>query len=104
MAVKRHQQIQQQQQPPQSPTREQIAEYAYKLYEERGRVPGREMEDWLKAEESLAAASTQQGSRRQTNLRTQPSKQRMSTVMIEEGTNPWEHAAHAATHTTNRLK
>ena len=31
--------------------RERIAKKAYELYEQRGRQPERDMEDWLKAEE-----------------------------------------------------
>jgi hypothetical protein len=30
-----------------------IAERAYRLYEERGSEPGRELEDWLQAEEEI---------------------------------------------------
>jgi len=30
-----------------------IAERAYRLYEERGSEPGREIEDWLRAEEEI---------------------------------------------------
>jgi hypothetical protein len=36
-----------------SPTHEQIAERAYQLWEERGRIHGRDMEDWLNAEAQL---------------------------------------------------
>lgn len=35
------------------PTREQIAQRAYELYEQRGCEPGREIEDWLAAEREL---------------------------------------------------
>lgn len=35
------------------PTREQIANRAYEIYENRGREPGRELEDWLAAESEL---------------------------------------------------
>ena len=37
--------------PPQ--VKRQIAELAYRLYEERGRQPGRELEDWLEAERKI---------------------------------------------------
>lgn len=35
------------------PTREQIAQRAYELYQNRGREDGRDMEDWLAAESEL---------------------------------------------------
>lgn len=35
------------------PTREQIAQLAYELYERRGRENGRDMEDWFAAESEL---------------------------------------------------
>ncbi len=31
-------------------TQQKIAEIAYRLYEERGKEPGHELEDWLEAE------------------------------------------------------
>lgn len=34
-----------------------IARRAYELYEQRGRQEGRDLEDWLKAEEQLAGAA-----------------------------------------------
>jgi uncharacterized protein YndB with AHSA1/START domain len=37
-----------------APTHEQIASRAYKLYLERGQLPGHEREDWLEAERQLA--------------------------------------------------
>jgi Protein of unknown function (DUF2934) len=36
---------------------ERIARRAYELYEQRGRQEGRDMEDWLKAEQQLAGAA-----------------------------------------------
>ena len=33
-----------------------IAQHAYKLYEQRGRQDGRDLEDWLKAERELGGA------------------------------------------------
>ena len=37
--------------PPQ--VRQRIAELAYRLYEQRGRQPGRELDDWLEAERRI---------------------------------------------------
>jgi hypothetical protein len=37
------------------PTQEQIALRAYKIYVERGGVPGNEFEDWMEAQRQLAA-------------------------------------------------
>jgi hypothetical protein len=36
------------------PARDQIARRAYELYEQRGGVPGRDLDDWLAAEAELA--------------------------------------------------
>lgn len=36
-----------------APTRDEIARRAYQLFEERGREPGRELEDWFRAESEL---------------------------------------------------
>ena len=38
----------------------QIRERAYELYQERGRTPGHENEDWLQAERELAGQSHKQ--------------------------------------------
>jgi len=35
------------------PTREEISEYAYHIYETRGRQNGHDIEDWLRAEQTL---------------------------------------------------
>jgi hypothetical protein len=35
-----------------------IARRAYRLYEERGRVPGHDLDDWLAAEEALREERT----------------------------------------------
>jgi len=35
------------------PSRDEISQLAYKLYEKRGCHPGHELEDWLHAEETL---------------------------------------------------
>lgn len=37
------------------PTHEQIAKRAYEIYLERGSTPGDPMQDWLRAEQELAA-------------------------------------------------
>jgi hypothetical protein len=36
---------------------ERIARRAYELYEQRGRQEGRDLEDWLKAEQQMAGAA-----------------------------------------------
>jgi Protein of unknown function (DUF2934) len=36
-----------------SPTHDEVARRAYQLFEERGREPGREWEDWFRAEREL---------------------------------------------------
>ena len=36
-----------------SPTREEIAQLAYSLYQLRGRQDGQDVEDWLRAEQEL---------------------------------------------------
>ena len=36
-----------------TPSHDEIAQRAYELYEERGRVHGRDWEDWLQAEREL---------------------------------------------------
>jgi hypothetical protein len=36
-----------------APTHDEIARRAYQLFEERGREPGREWEDWFRAEREL---------------------------------------------------
>lgn len=35
------------------PTHEEIAVRAYQIFEERGRAPGRDVEDWAQAEQEL---------------------------------------------------
>jgi hypothetical protein len=37
------------------PTREEISRRAYEIWEQRGRVPGQECDDWLQAERELWA-------------------------------------------------
>jgi hypothetical protein len=41
-----------------SATDEQIARRAYEIYEREGRQPGRELENWLRAEAELTGQST----------------------------------------------
>jgi len=36
-------------------TQEEVARVAYELFEQRGRTPGRELEDWLEAERLVRA-------------------------------------------------
>jgi hypothetical protein len=38
-----------------APTAEEIARYAYRLFEERGRLHGHALDDWLAAERALVA-------------------------------------------------
>jgi hypothetical protein len=40
-------------QPASGPTHDELARRAYQLFEERGREPGREWEDWFRAEREL---------------------------------------------------
>ena len=41
------------------PTQEQIAQRAYAIFEQNGRVPGRDLENWLQAEKELKASNGQ---------------------------------------------
>jgi hypothetical protein len=41
-------------------THEEIARYAYRLFEERGRVHGHALDDWLAAERALSAELDQE--------------------------------------------
>ena len=38
--------------------RHEVARRAYEIYERRGGVPGRDLEDWLQAEQELGATRT----------------------------------------------
>lgn len=40
-------------------TRNRIARRAYELFEERGGEPGRDLEDWLRAEQQILSAQTE---------------------------------------------
>jgi hypothetical protein len=42
-----------------APTRDEIARRAFQLFEERGSEPGREWEDWFRAERELRDESNQ---------------------------------------------
>ena len=42
------------------PTHDQIAQRAYALFEKSGRAPGHDIENWLRAERELAAASNEE--------------------------------------------
>jgi hypothetical protein len=39
------------------PSRQEIERRAYSLYQERGAIPGRELDDWLTAEKQVAGTS-----------------------------------------------
>jgi len=41
------------------PTHEQIAQRAYAIYEQSGRIPGKDLENWSRAEKELSAANGQ---------------------------------------------
>ncbi len=43
--------------PPDAEVEEQIRQRAYQLYEERGRLDGKAMEDWLIAEEEVLGST-----------------------------------------------
>ena len=45
------------------PTQDQIAARAYAIYLERGSTPGDPMQDWLRAEQELAAPPKKSGSK-----------------------------------------
>jgi len=55
------------------PSHEEIARRAQALFEQSGRVPGRDMENWLEAERQLIAARRAEPEARQ-EPRQQPSK------------------------------
>jgi len=40
-----------------NPTHEQIAQRAYAIFEQNGRVPGHDKENWLQAEKELSASN-----------------------------------------------
>jgi DUF2934 family protein len=43
------------------PSHEEIARVAYTIFEKKGRVPGRDLENWLEAESQLMAAARKAG-------------------------------------------
>lgn len=47
--------------PKPQPTHDEIAVRAYQIYQERGYTPGDPMQDWLRAEQELLAASQKPG-------------------------------------------
>lgn len=49
------------------PLREEIEQFAYHLYEQRGCQPGHELEDWLEAEKQLISAAGEAGATKQTS-------------------------------------
>jgi hypothetical protein len=74
-----------------NPTYEEIAPWAYWIYESRGRKPGSELEDWFEAEGQLIADRQHEAGL--TNGR-----------IYNERRAPWENAQPAGTITTNRSK
>ena len=68
----------------QSPTREQISECVYEIYQRRGGEPGHELEDWLLAEAELSDQAETNKKRGRSNL--------------------WENASPAVTRMTKRSK
>jgi hypothetical protein len=46
--------------PPGKPSQEEIAKRAYEIFEQSGRTPGRDMENWLAAEGELTRAQKAQ--------------------------------------------
>jgi hypothetical protein len=73
---------------------EDIASRAYTLYEQRGREPGHELEDWLEAEKQLLESESygDEAGRRGNEEES----------LREEAT--WEPATHAETRTTRRSR
>jgi hypothetical protein len=47
--------------PPSAPLQKEIRERAYELYESRGREPGQDEQDWLRAEREIALAGANPG-------------------------------------------
>jgi len=54
------------------PTREQIALRAYRIYTERGGMPGNELEDWVEAERQLLSESGKAGENGHSKPRRKP--------------------------------
>jgi Protein of unknown function (DUF2934) len=83
------------------PTRDQVAQRAYELYERRGSEPGRDVEDWLTAEtelrsQNLPSASSTSTSNDQSRSslptsRQKQSKTRTTSPSSFETPNPVDH-------------
>lgn len=84
------------------PTREQIANRAYEIYQGRGREDGRDMEDWLAAENELrnqnaprtpiSSSSNSSNERTRTSVsRQRQSKAKTPSPSSFENTNPVDH-------------
>ena len=84
------------------PTREQIANRAYEIYENRGRQDGRDLEDWLVAESELrnqnaprtpiSSSSNSSNERTRTSFsRQKQPKTKMPSPSSFENTNPVDH-------------
>jgi hypothetical protein len=66
--------------------RQMVAMRAYELYEQRGRVPGREAEDWLQAEREVVSFLIEEESRRLTEeLIPRPKIEEIEGVQPEPG-------------------
>jgi hypothetical protein len=85
------------------PTRDQIAHRAYEIYQNRGRVDGRDVEDWLAAERELRSQNSPNASissssadkSRNSSLPTSRQRQSKTRTAISpssfENTNPVDH-------------
>jgi hypothetical protein len=85
-----------------APTREQIAVRAYEIYENRGRQDGRDIEDWLAAENELGkrpvskssvdtSSSIDRARPSQPTSRQRQSKTRTASPAPFENSNPADH-------------
>lgn len=87
------------------PSREDIARRAYELYEQRGCLPGHELEDWLAAEAELSATQPTEISQ---ESKTAEFEIPTSTPSLKEDTSKgsasWQRAPHAATRTARRSR
>jgi hypothetical protein len=61
---------------------DQIRRRAYELYEERGREDGRELEDWLRAEEEIQEIQARSAAVRTTQLSAMPPVRRVRPTAI----------------------
>lgn len=86
------------------PTRDQIAQRAYELYERRGGEPGKDVEDWLAAERELrsqnapatpiAPSSNDRSRGLLPTSRQRESKTTAPSPSTFENTNPVDHHSH----------